>query len=469
MKIAIKNPAPLGPNLEKWGDFHFGASLESALHRLGMEVVQHYWPDWEREEGEDAAIWLRGKRRATPRAGVVNAVWILSHPATVTPSELEGFDLVFAGSERLASHLEDQKVSGVRILRQCTDSQIFKDNRAIRDEQRRGLLFLASSRGVRRPILEWALEAGFTPTVIGQGWSQVGHGALTSAGYLPNALLPDLYTSARFGMNDHWGDMAYYQIINNRVFDCMASGLPVISDGFQELADVASGAVWIADGPRSFKDAYWSIRLDYAGARQSCDARWHEIASQYTFDARAREIVSQLSSVSHESRIGAAAQATSAPELKSALQDLLQWLPAFTEPEARSQSMLHVFPEPETSGALASIGRLSVVSAGVGNGPWNMRLDLGAGSVGSRKFDLIFVDSGDSAPNDKSGNEIVAGLVTLLKPGGIIAAERSPAMSFLQSDSRVTLISSAPPAYRRSSDDVATLPNSRASSASRLS
>lgn len=452
MKIAIKNPAPLGPSLEKWGDFHFGASLEAAIRRLGMEVSQHFWPDWGRD-GEDAAIWLRGKRRAVPEPNVVNAIWILSHPATVTPSELEGFDLVFAGSEKLASHLEDQNVRGVKLLRQCTDDQIFKGNVAISDADRKGLLFLASSRGVRRPVLEWALEAGFTPTLIGQGWRQVGHGDLVSSGHVPNTLLPELYASARYGMNDHWGDMAHYQIINNRIFDSMACGLPVISDGFPELAEIAGDGVWVVDGPRSFRDAYWAIRLDYGAARQACEARWRAISSQYTFDARARDIVQFLSSAPLDEHRRAGTTGGPLPVLKRTIKHLVDRLgETGTKSSKTSPSLLHVFPEQETSGALAAIQSLSVVSAGLGAGPWNMRLDLGPCGLGDRKFDGIFIDGGDAARCAGKADKMPMQLVKLLKRGGIIAAEDPLSLASLHSNPNVTLVCGLPPIYRRTSD-----------------
>lgn len=420
MKIAIKNPAPRGVNLERWGDFHFGKSLEEALVRRGAEVVQHFWPDWNQYDGEDAALWLRGKRRCSPRPGIVNAIWILSHPSSVTNAELTGFDLVFAASDRFASELQERGLSGVEVMRQCTDAKLFRPDPTLTDADRLGLLFVASSRGVGRPILQWALAAGFVPNVIGQGWDQVGLGFAAQAGYIANAELPGLYNAARYGMNDHWGDMAHYQMINNRVFDCLACGLPLISDGFPELAKIAGRGVWIVDGPQSFKDAYWAIRLDYSAARTATQKTWKAIGSDYTFDARAGTIMDLLGAGSQRPSYEAVPMsATPAAELANILIDKLGGVGS--EPTKIRLAMLHVFPDIQTSGYVSAIPSLSTLAAGVGDGPWNLRLDDDIRELGTRQFDMILIERGDLW-SSRASPALLSLLVAHLKPGGLLCA-----------------------------------------------
>ena len=448
MKIAIKNPAPRGKNLERWGDFHFGKSLEAALVRQGAEVVQHFWPDWDLHEGEDAAIWLRGKRWCTPQPGIVNAIWILSHPSTLTNAELDGFDVVYAASNRLACELRERKVQGVEVMRQCTDSQIFRADPRREDDDRKGLLFVASSRGVSRPVLQWALAAGLTPSLIGQGWEQIGLGDVAQSDYIANSALPALYNAARYGMNDHWGDMAHYQIINNRIFDCLACGLPVISDGFPELAEVASDGVWIVDGPRSFKDAYWSIRLDYPAAREACRALWAKLRNDYTFDARARQILSRLGSTPTRSQTAPDTRPASGTE--RVITHLLDRVGGLgNDPTKIKLSLLHVLPTLETNGALAAMRSLSTLSAGIGAGPWNMRLDERPGELGSRKFDVIFVEDSKLWKQIDRPSQLLRELVGHLKLGGLISALDPQALQSLRDDPRMAAISQAPLIFRR--------------------
>lgn len=464
MKISIKNPAPRGKQLQRWGDFHFGKSLEAALVGQGAKVVQHFWPDWDHHEGEEAVIWLRGKRQCAPRPGVLNAIWVLSHPSTLTKAELTGFDIVFAASERLASELHGLGVQGVELMRQCSDTRIFKPDPAFADDERRGLLFVASSRGVRRPILEWALEAGLNPTLVGQGWEQVGAASVTRSEYVANSELPRMYTAARYGMNDHWGDMAYYQMINNRTFDCLACGLPVISDGFPELAEVVGPGVWIVDGPRSFRDAYWSIRLDYAGARQACTDVWNRIGNEHTFDARARMILARLRSAQARPAQGPPAVERT-PAAAHAIADLIERAGGLGHNAARIRlSLLHVLPGRETAAQLSATASLSTLSAGIGPGPWNVRLDNGQGELGDRKFDMVFIEDEDAWKRCNHPEKLAVQLVERLKPGGFISASDARLLQPLQNDARMAEVSRLPPTYRRTVEHLPLLLEPRATS-----
>lgn len=464
MKIVIKNPAPRGKQLERWGDFHFGKSLEAALAGQGAEVVQHFWPDWGLHEDEDAIVWLRGKRRCFPRPGVINVAWVLSHPSTLTQAELAGFDVVYAASEMLANELQQLGVQNVEVMRQCTDSRIFKPNLALPDADRLGLLFVASSRGVRRPILDWALEAGLLPSLVGQGWQQVGLGPLVRSGYVDNADLPVLYSSARYGMNDHWGDMAYYQMINNRTFDCLACGLPVITDGFPELAKVAGDGVWIVDSARAFRDAYWSIRLDYAGARQACSSLWDRIGRDYTFDARAREILGRLRSGPTRERGVRQETALSSTAEKAILALLVQAGGLGSDPSKIRRSLLHVMPYRETGSRLSATPSLSVLSAGIGPGAWNISLDADADELGDRKFDVVFIEDETAWARCARREELAARLAEHIKPGGFISASAAGILEPLQSDARLAAISHTPPVYRRTVEHLGRLLDSPAPS-----
>lgn len=447
MKIVIKNPAPRGRSLQLWGDFHFGKALEAALVRQGAEVVQHFWPDWDTCTGEDAVIWLRGKRRCTPRPGVVNAIWILSHPSAVTGSELEAFDIVYAGSARLASELHDRGIHA-EVLRQCTDSRLFRRDTDIADDQRKGLVFIASSRGVRRPILEWALESGLSPIVIGQGWDQVGSRHPVHSAYVANDQLPALYNTARYGMNDHWGDMAHFQIINNRVFDCLACGLPLLSDSFPELEEVAGDGLWTVHDARSFKDAYWSVRLDYAGALKACRALWDDIGPEYTFDARAVQIMHRLGGTRAPERPPPRRAVPGVSQVL--LADLLERAGGLGSNPARIRlSMLHVMPRRETSGAVSQLPSLSAVSAGLGSGPWHVRLDGADADVGDRRFDVVFIEDATQWKRVKSPDTLLSWLLERVKPGGLIAATESGILDALHRDPRVAPLTEELLVYRR--------------------
>ena len=69
------------------------------------------------------------------------------------------------------------------------------------------------------------------------------HKDVVDSTFMPNEKLPALYRSAKVTLNDHWKDMLDYQFVNNRIFDALACGLPVISDCCDELREIFPEAV----------------------------------------------------------------------------------------------------------------------------------------------------------------------------------------------------------------------------------
>lgn len=446
MKIAIKNPAPKGKYLERWGDFHFGNSLASALRMHGAEVVQHFWPDWGLSEDEDAVLWLRGRRFCTPRPGVPNLMWIMSHPASVNVGELQGFDLVYAASKHLANELSTALGGRVELMRQCTDPGQFNPGQSpLPGPARQGLLFVANSRNVRRPILDWTLAAGLRPTVVGQGWEHSDLRPLVAAPHIANHELPRLYRSARYGLNDHWGDMGHYQIINNRVFDAMACGLPLISDGFPELEEVAGNAVAVARDPGSLLDAYWRLELDYDAAVEACLERWAVLEKEYTFDARARKILEDLEHLPPKERNSPAA-VPRAPSWAEAL--LRRHRKVGPTPHKNLCSLLHVCPSGAHSAGLARMPSVSAISAGFGEGPWNVRLDGLAGELSARHYDIVYLD--DAEQWTRWGTEeLLQHLVSYTGAGALVSSSTPSLLDPLLSAPEFAVVCRDPLVLRR--------------------
>lgn len=395
-KIAIKNPALSGSTLTKWGDYHFGASLQHALEQLGASVVQHYWPEWEQDEGEDVVLYLRGKRYCRPPEGKLAAIWIISHPATVTPEELDAFDLVYSASARFHDLIRDHVQAPVEVMRQCTDTRLFGEKRGEGDlAARSGEVFVANSRGVLRDIMQWALETGLRPTLIGRHWDKLGLGELVLQEYIDNRDLPSVYRAFKIGLNDHWGDMKHYGMINNRVFDCLACGLPVISDGFPELAAVCGDGVVTVDDARSYWDAIWASRTRYPEMLDRARSTWRRLAPDYTFDARAAQFMGQIESLPRKNvAVRAASSGTPSSRAPTWLQEALdEALAAYrkSRPEAQ-MAVLHVCPSVEGAAYLASREDVQVLSCGPGSGPWQFPLDPGLAHLPERRFRAIFIE-----------------------------------------------------------------------------
>jgi hypothetical protein len=91
------------------------------------------------------------------------------------------------------------------------------------------MLFVGNTRGVSRPIVRAFQPGGSAPER-----DRRGLGAARPAGRSPQHRQPaaagQRYRRALAVLNDHHQAMADYGYLNNRVFDVLACGVPVITD-----------------------------------------------------------------------------------------------------------------------------------------------------------------------------------------------------------------------------------------------
>lgn len=285
MKFLIKNPAQAGPSGALWGDFSFGRSLARHLRRLGAEVVSQYFGQWNDHEPADVIVTLRGKRRYIPCTDAVHLLWCISNPGALTIQECNSYDAVCAASASHARTLASRALVPVYPLLQCTDPEHFEG--PDRPAPRRDVIFVGSSRSVLRPCVGWALDFGLDLKIFGPDWQAWGGRDQVVRAYVPNEELPALYASARLSLNDHYQDMKALGYVNNRVFDCLAAGLPLITDDFPELRDVCADALLYYHDQPSFNLALTEALAAYPSVRARQQELWQAIRNQFSFADRA--------------------------------------------------------------------------------------------------------------------------------------------------------------------------------------
>lgn len=415
MKIRIKNPAPLGPNLTKWGDYHFGQSLQAALERKGVTVRQDYWPNWSCGDDDSTILVLRGKRGYLPPPDFRSMMWVISHPATVTVEEVDSYDHVLVASDRHRRMLADTTQTPIDVMRQCTDTTIFTPTVSSDSgmDARRGIVFVANSRGVKRDMVRWAVDSGIRPRIHGRHWAGVGFGELVVSDYIPNPQLPEFYRSARLSLNDHWGDMAHFGVINNRIFDCLASGLPVLSDTFGELREVCGDSILHAGDAAEFADAIRQFTFEYPRLCEKTTELWQRIGRHYTFDARAEQIISMMDSPLPRARV-------SSGKAKVDEVDTGFLVQACREGGKQGEiKLLHVGPTPGHMRQLFAAEGVGYLSGGFGDGPWHVDIGRNLDQIQNRSLDLVVLDD----PSGPAGDLelLLTKVCTKLSKGGSLA------------------------------------------------
>lgn len=296
----IKCPAPEGEGKVTWGDYPFARALKKYLERLGLFVVLDFHQDWNCGTYADVVLVLRGTHSYRPdrrKKDCLYIMWNISHPDDISWEEYELYDVVCTASRSYADKLAGQLTIPVYPLLQCTDTEQFCPREltgAVEEAApAHDYLFVGNTRGTDRPCIDWALKHNLPVDVIGKGWKKkypdkADHFIARS---VDNDDLPDLYRNSRVTLNDHWPDMLEEGFINNRIFDALASGLPVISDSCRELEEIFPDAVLYYESEESFLACCDRIEKDYDGIRARVLDQRPMICQDYSFEARARQLL----------------------------------------------------------------------------------------------------------------------------------------------------------------------------------
>ena len=292
----IKCPAPDSEKKVRWGDYAYAVALKRYLDRMGKYTVIDLYEDWNCEEDADVVLVLRGREFYRPdrrNEKCLYIMWNISHPEMVTEEEYQLYDVICVGSLHYAKELQKKITVPVVPLLQCTDTELFYPDQEAEKHRGKDYLFIGNSRNVARPCVLWAAKDKLPLKIWGAGWKAMlgPDKTMVQDVFIENSEIPALYRSARVTLNDHWKDMLDYQFVNNRIFDALACGLPVISDCCDELREIFPDAVLYYSNKEEFQKCVAQLENDYDAIKARVDAQWPMIKEKYSFEARAKELV----------------------------------------------------------------------------------------------------------------------------------------------------------------------------------
>lgn len=293
----LRNPATLGSKADLWGDTHFINSLRAALYKQGdiaLEVRSGNALPSFNDFRHIVNLELRGLKRATPLEGALNVIWVISHPEEVSLEELQGYDLVFGASTKWCDFVNREWRIPAEPLLQATDPSVFGRRKLDQIEASSrnflpGIFVGSTSQGRPRKMVEACLASEVPIKVYGPNWSgRVSEDAF-GGDSVDNRELGRLYQSSSFVLCDHWGDMSEWNFIQNRVFDAICTGTPVVSDPMDALTTLFGDAV-VQLLPNDLRAMKKEDFLDLLPSEREIEDLRRCILADYTFDSRAKLI-----------------------------------------------------------------------------------------------------------------------------------------------------------------------------------
>jgi GT2 family glycosyltransferase len=293
VRVALKIGVPKAEERELWGDYHFALALRRALERLGFWVRIDLLPEWDAgyAAGDDVVIVLRGLSRYQPAPGVVNIMWLISHPDQVTVDEMLAYDHVFVASDNYADRLKPRLGDRVSPLLQCTDPALFSPSDTAGIEIRSGALFVGNTRGQSRQLVDWALHEGIGLDLYGGGWGGTPASGHVIENHIPNEQLGRYYTAAPIVLGDHWPDMRAEGFISNRLFDAACCGAMLAVDDVTGVEAVFGDLVTICRSPSDLTAAVRAANTPDAERKAALRSL---VLERHTFDHRAKRIADMI-------------------------------------------------------------------------------------------------------------------------------------------------------------------------------
>jgi hypothetical protein len=310
LRITLLSPAN-SPSAHNWGEASFSVSLASALTKKGVETDIKWRDNWsELPDKRSTTLLLRAPFQAPKHEARRRLIWMLSHFDSVSEEELSGYDHILTCSPVLEIFFSEIPKDRFVFAPQCTDANqmkplqnrlnidmraIFVGNGKLSLDQVR--MFAAGNLSALRPALRLALESKSNLAVWGR------YGGVKFPGHMGDTIafrkLGGLYRHAGVILNDHTSDQVEFGALNNRIFDGLASGRPVLTTVPKEAAnflpDIVSGLneFFAYDSPEKFSEL-----LNHCLHSQSDNLLELSafIRAEHSFDARAEMIVKTLRS-----------------------------------------------------------------------------------------------------------------------------------------------------------------------------
>lgn len=286
IKIAPVNLA----RAQRWGDYFFARSLQTALRSRGHDVEIDARDTWQNDVTPGGVdLVLRGFGGFQPIPGRASLLWIISHPGNVKPDEMKAYDHVFTASARGQRGLRRLLGRGrVSQLLQATDPAIMQPYEVKLDGS---MLFVGVNRRGGRPALSMAQHCGYDVALWGKGWNADPRFTPFLRGtYLPNDTLGQSYAAAGVVLNDHWRDMRLNGLISNRVFDVLACGAPLLTDKVAGLPATLAEWVYTFDDEDSFRAGAEAALAEGPERRAERRAFAETVRQEHSFAARAATI-----------------------------------------------------------------------------------------------------------------------------------------------------------------------------------
>ncbi len=274
-----------------YGDWHTASELGCALEDLGWRIsyLERRGDAWYvLPDGLDCLLVLLDAFDAgRVPAGVTTIAWIRNWTDRwLDQPWFRRYDLVLASSRASVRLVERRAGKHGVLFPLATNPDRFADPG---DGERRGAVFSGNRWNQPRPIEDAAAELDDAFRVYGQGWEETPLSPFAQ-GPVPYDELPAIYAGAEIVVDDAATHTLPYGSVNSRVFDALAAGAVVVSNGAQGVRELFDERFPVWDSGASLAEQIAQLRTDPV-LRAATRERYRSlVVGRHTYAHRARTL-----------------------------------------------------------------------------------------------------------------------------------------------------------------------------------
>lgn len=283
------------------GDFFTAMEIAGALQSAyNWNVV--YLPqksrsrDWYDLEGIDCLLVLIDRydlnktRNASER--LVSIAWVRNwFERWPIRSWFHQFDLVLSSSEKGARYLREQTSRPVDVLRIACNAERFSLTRFAHQDYLSDYCFTGSHWKLKRDIELFdprALKWNFA--LYGKGWDQHEQFKQSYRGFLSYQELPKVYANTKLLVDDANHVTKPWASVNSRVFDGIAAGAMVITNGAEGAEETFAGLLPVYNDAEELSTLCTTLLSDDAHRESLSKKLRDEVMAKHTYAHRAEEL-----------------------------------------------------------------------------------------------------------------------------------------------------------------------------------
>jgi spore maturation protein CgeB len=209
-----------------------------------------------------------------------------------------GYDVMWASSTKSAEYLARRLAMPIEVVAIATNPSVFAPREAS-EELVSDYCFTGSFWNQPREIM-YKLEPRALPfrfAVFGQGWDQVANFAPYHRGLLPYSRMAEVYASTKIVIDDANSVTKQWGSVNSRVFDAIAAGALVITNGGEGAQSLFDGLLPAYDTRQELEALLWRYLEDDEQRQALVEKLRQKVLDSHTYAHRARQAFENLKAV----------------------------------------------------------------------------------------------------------------------------------------------------------------------------